>query len=58
MPLEIRELVIKVTVDEQAPKAISSGDGISAKELQSLKEKIVRECMDKLTAKLEQLSVR
>ncbi|WP_188316203.1 DUF5908 family protein [Chitinophaga agrisoli] len=56
MPLEIRELVIKVTIDEQAPKA--AVNGISSKELQALKEKIVRECMDNLTANREFLSTR
>lgn len=55
MPLEIRELVIRVNIEEHAAAPVSS---ISAKELQALKEKIIRECMDKLLSNMENLSVR
>jgi len=53
MPLEIRELVVKVTVDDSRKK-----EGITEKELQVLKSKIVKECMEKVMAKLRQLSQR
>ncbi|WP_217607131.1 DUF5908 family protein [Chitinophaga sp. GbtcB8] len=56
MPLEIRELIIKVTIEEHAPKAV--GNSIGSRELQVLKEKIVRECMDKLISNMDNLSVR
>ncbi len=55
MPLEIRELVIRVNIEEQAPRPVNA---ISAKDLQALKDKIIRECMDKLLNNLENLSVR
>jgi hypothetical protein len=56
MPLEIRELIIRVNIEEQAPKA--TGDGISSRELQVLKDKIVRECMERLITNMENQSVR
>lgn len=56
MPLEIRELVIRVNIEENAAPPANNHTG--AKELQALKEKIVRECMDKLMNNLENLSVR
>jgi len=56
MPLEIRELIIRVNIEEQAPKA--AADGIGSRELQVLKEKIVRECMDRLATNIENQSVR
>ena len=55
MPLEIRELVIKVTIEEQPPLPAA---GISPRELQALKDRIVRECMDQLVSSMEQLPVR
>ena len=55
MPLEIRELVIRVNIEEHAVTPVNS---ISAKELQALKDKIIRECMDRLLSNMENLSVR
>jgi hypothetical protein len=55
MPLEIRELVIRVNIEEQALRPVNT---VSAKDLQALKDKIIRECMDKLLNNLENLSVR
>ncbi|PSL45364.1 hypothetical protein CLV51_10466 [Chitinophaga niastensis] len=55
MPLEIRELVIKVTVGEH-PSQGTTQPGTN--DLQALKEKIVRECMDKLITTIENLPVR
>lgn len=55
MPIEIRELVIKVAVDENNKKP----DGImDARELARLKEKIVKECMDDIMLKMGNLSDR
>lgn len=55
MPLEVRELVIRVNIEEHAATPANT---ISAKELEALKEKIIRECMDKLLNKMENRSVR
>ncbi|CAL1518626.1 DUF5908 family protein [Chitinophaga sp. MM2321] len=55
MPLEIRELVIKVTIEEHPPQTAAQP---GAKDLQSLKEKVVRECMEKLLTNMENLSAR
>jgi hypothetical protein len=53
MPIEIRELVIKVTVDNQ--QAEPGGD---SKDIHELKNKIVKECMEKILKKLNILSER
>ncbi|BAV05982.1 hypothetical protein SAMN05421788_10656 [Filimonas lacunae] len=50
MPLEIRELVIKVTVEEQAGRQQQAD---LAKTLQTLKNQVVKECMDQIKTKLE-----
>jgi hypothetical protein len=44
MPIEIRELKIKVTVDENAQKR----NVTEIKDLDALKNKIVKECVDKV----------
>ena len=43
MPVEIRELVIKINVEES-----NSKKGINEEELLELKRKIVKECMEKI----------
>lgn len=53
MPLEIRELVIKVTVEEHARKS-----GMDQKDLQDLKNQVIKECVEKVMVKLENLSER
>jgi hypothetical protein len=53
MPIEIRELVIKVTIEDQKGKK-----NVDAKDLQELKNKVVKECVDKVLAKLESISER
>jgi uncharacterized protein DUF5908 len=53
MPLEIRELVVKVVVEESAKKPL-----LNAKELQELKAKIIRDCTEKIMQKLENVSER
>ncbi|NCT94935.1 MAG: hypothetical protein GXC72_10950 [Chitinophagaceae bacterium] len=55
MPLEIRELVIRVNVREQEQK---SDDAELNRKIQDMKAKIVKECMEKLLSRLENLNVR
>jgi hypothetical protein len=55
MPIEIRELVIKVAVDENNKKV---RDGIDPKDLARLKDKIVKECMENIMLKMGNLSDR
>jgi len=47
MPIEIRELLIKVTVEENVRKMRPD-----PRELQDLKNRIVKECLDKILLKL------
>jgi len=47
MPIEIRELLIKVTVEENIRPA-----GPDPAALQDLKNRIVKECLDKILVKL------
>jgi hypothetical protein len=53
MPLEIRELIVKVNLEEQVKKP-----GLSAKELQDLKNRIIQECMEKIMKKLDNATER
>lgn len=53
MPVEIRELIIKVTVEENERKNIPS-----EREMEELKTKIVKECLEKVVAQLENLPQR
>lgn len=55
MPVEIRELVIRVTVDENNKKPQA---GMDPKELARLKDKIVKECMENIMLKMGNLSER
>lgn len=48
MPVEIRELIIKINIEES-----NSKKGISEQELLELKRKIVKECMEKIKVKLD-----
>lgn len=52
MPVEIRELIIKVTITEEEERQDQS------KELQDLKNKVVKECIEKIMTKLETLQER
>ena len=49
MPLEVKELVVKVTVGQSESKANRS----EKIDLKSLQKKIVQECVDKVLEKLE-----
>ncbi|UCJ10141.1 hypothetical protein KTO58_13365 [Chitinophaga pendula] len=45
MPIEIRELVVKVTVEDKKPQQRES---LPPQELDTLKEQIIDECLQKL----------
>ena len=53
MPIEIRELVIRVSVDEKQKKTDTD-----PRELSDLKNKIVKECMEKIMLKMDNLTDR
>lgn len=53
MPIEIRELIVKITVDES-----QAGKGISEEELVELKKAIVKECVDKVMVRIESQAQR
>ena len=54
MPIEIRELKIRVTVDENTQKR----NVTDIKDMEALKNKIVKECVDKVMTKLNNLTER
>jgi hypothetical protein len=54
MPLEIRELKIKVTVEESAKKRNVLRD----RDIQVLKTEIIRECTEKVMKKINQQKYR
>ena len=56
MPIEIRELVIRVTVNEK--KAVQQSPNAEKEKLQDLKNKIVKECVEKVLSVMENSSVR
>lgn len=53
MPVEIRELVVRVILDEN-----KSNTSIDTNDLHKLKEAIVKECTDKILTKLDNISER
>ena len=53
MPIEIREVVVKVTVSDNQKKA-----GLDQKDLADLKNKIVKECMEKIMLRIDTISDR
>ncbi|HVZ25606.1 MAG TPA: DUF5908 family protein [Sediminibacterium sp.] len=55
MPLEIRELVIRVTVQEN--KRDQQQQNLDEK-LQEWKARIIKECMEKIIGRLESLNER
>lgn len=56
MPIEIRELVIRVAVEDQ--NRSKAAPQLSANELNALKNKIVKECMETILRKIGQLTDR
>jgi hypothetical protein len=56
MPLEIRELVIRVTVNEQAASQLT--EAMLAKKLQELEARVLNQCQEKLQEQLEKMHER
>jgi len=54
MPIEIRELVIKVNIVEDN----KAGDAVDSHNLSDLKRQIIQECTERVMAKLEKKSER
>ena len=57
MPLEIRELVIKVSVNENNGSSQQVNDMIKEK-LNEMKGKVVKECIDKIMTRIEKIRER
>jgi hypothetical protein len=57
MPLEIRELIIRVSVVNEK-KSGDINEAVLNKKLQELKTKVVKECLDKISGKIESLNER
>lgn len=55
MPLEIRELVIKVTINEARG---NNPDVLTQEKVLELKNKIIKECVEKVIATLERTNER
>ncbi|SJZ92558.1 DUF5908 family protein [Sediminibacterium ginsengisoli] len=55
MPLEIRELVVRVTVKESQTQ---QAEAELNKKLQELKAKVVKECMEKILDRMDSLNAR
>lgn len=53
MPVEIRELVVRIVLDDKKTKT-----SIDSQELQKMKESIVKECTEKILTKLDNISER
>jgi hypothetical protein len=55
MPIEIRELIIKVSVDQHNK---SSNVSMDNKELAALKSKIIKECVEAVRLRMKNISQR
>ena len=55
MPLEIRELIIRVSVNERSNNNTAA---LPDDKILELKNKIVKECMEKILSKIERLNER
>lgn len=55
MPLEIRELIVRVTVVESEVKPFEAE---MDKKIQDMKAKVVKECMENIVDKIETLNTR
>jgi len=53
MPVEIRELIVKINLEETKTKT-----SLNSRELLDLKNVIIKECTEKIMAKLEVISDR
>ena len=56
MPLEIRELIIRVTVNEKQTGKLDESQ--LDEKIQELKTKVVKECVDKIVLRMESLNER
>ncbi|MES2373024.1 MAG: DUF5908 family protein [Bacteroidota bacterium] len=56
MPLEIRELIIRVTVNEKGKGSLD--ENLLNDKIQELKAKVVKECIDKIATRMESLNER
>ncbi len=54
MPIEIRELKIRVTIEENSKRK----NTLDIKEIDALRNNIVKECVDKVMVKLNNLTER
>jgi hypothetical protein len=57
MPLEIRELIIRVTVNDNEVASYPDSEEINEK-MQLLKDGIVNECVEKVMIKIEKMRAR
>jgi len=57
MPLEIRELVIRVAVNEDNQSANQDSDYLE-KKLQDMKNRIVKECIEKIISEIARTKER
>jgi hypothetical protein len=55
MPLEIRELVIRVTVNESPGQP---SETLPEDRMTELQDQVIRECMEKIMQKIERLNER
>lgn len=58
MPIEIKELKIKVIVQDENVECNNSGKILDTMKLQELKSEIVKECLQKVLEKLKEKSER
>lgn len=58
MPIEIKELKIKVIVQDENVEGNNSGKILDTMKLQELKSEIVKECLQKVLEKLKEKSER
>ena len=57
MPLEIRELLIRVSVREKSITADPASDNLKER-LQEMKNRIIKECIDKVMERIEKTQDR
>lgn len=58
MPIEIRELVIKATVDQSQSAGASAASGKGSQSNSSPGEDVIKECVDKVLAILKEKNER
>lgn len=58
MPIEIKELHIKVKIQEEGPSTINSALNLTSENVKVLKESIVKECFAKVLEKIKEKNER